>query len=167
MHWCVDVVFWHFGIVSIAFVSLCGLLGLLLLLLFVMTCIARTVGISSACCHGVVDIVYSYSACFAWGVVQGLFAFGIVVGFLMLSFITGIVDAISFVALCRCGRRRIGPSWHTSAFRHGRNDSFQQRCCVVFLLWCVFLCGCRGAFGFWGKIVVRWNSAWHVINVVA
>jgi hypothetical protein len=35
MHWCVDVVFWHFGIISIAFVSLCGLLGLLLLLLFV------------------------------------------------------------------------------------------------------------------------------------
>jgi hypothetical protein len=35
-------------------------------------------------------------------------------------------------------------------------------CCVV-----CFLCGCQGAFGFWGKIVVRWNSAWHVINVVA
>ena len=35
-------------------------------------------------------------------------------------------------------------------------------CCVV-----CFLCGCRGAFGFRGKIVVRWNSAWHVINVVA
>jgi hypothetical protein len=35
-------------------------------------------------------------------------------------------------------------------------------CCAV-----CFLCGCRGAFGFQGKIVVRWNSAWHVINVVA
>jgi hypothetical protein len=56
MHWCVDVVFWHFGIVSIAFVSLCGLLGLLLLLLFVVPCIAQTVGISSACCHGVVNL---------------------------------------------------------------------------------------------------------------
>ncbi len=64
-HWCVDVIFWRFGIVSVAFVSLCGLLGLLLLLLFLVPCIAQTVGISSACCHGVVDIVYSYSACFA------------------------------------------------------------------------------------------------------
>jgi hypothetical protein len=35
-------------------------------------------------------------------------------------------------------------------------------CCVV-----CFLCGCQGAFGFRGKIVVRWHSAWHVINVVA
>jgi hypothetical protein len=34
------------------------------------------------------------------------------------------------------------------------------------LLWCVFLCGCWGAFGFRGKIVVRWDSTWHVINMV-
>ncbi len=39
--------------------------------------------------------------------------------FLMLLFVTGIVNAILFVALCRCGRRRIGSSWHTCAFRHG------------------------------------------------
>ncbi len=41
---------------------------------------------------------------------------------------------------------------------------------VVVLCFCCdvcFLCGCQGVFGFWGKIVVRWNSTWHVINVVA
>ncbi len=64
-NWHFSDVFWHFGIVSVAFVTLCGLFGLLLLLLFVWLCIARTVGISSACHHEVVDIVYSYSACFA------------------------------------------------------------------------------------------------------
>jgi hypothetical protein len=127
-----------FGIVSIAFVTLCGLFGLLLLLLFVWLCIAQTVGISSACRHEVINIVYSYSACFAWGVVQHLFAFGVVVGFLMLLFVTGIVGAILFFVLWRCGRLRSGPSWHTCCFCHGRDDSFRQRHHVVFLLCCVF-----------------------------
>ncbi len=41
---------------------------------------------------------------------------------------------------------------------------------VIVLCFCCdvcFLCGCQGVFGFRGKIVVRWNSTWHVINVVA
>ncbi len=59
-HWRVVVVFLHcFGIFGVAFVSLCSLHGLPRLLLYIVMCIVRTVGISSACRYVVVDIVHS------------------------------------------------------------------------------------------------------------
>ncbi len=78
----------------------------------------------------------------------------------MLLFITGIVVAI-------LDDRGVDPLGTLAVFAMVEMILFDNVVVLCFCCVVCFFCGCRGVFGFWGKIVVRWNSAWHVIDVVA